>query len=134
VIAAQPIQLVVFEGAPPSLGQVAQRNVQLGGPCCFLCVLPPGEDSGPVKRAWSFSVQPLDPGLCLFIIHAHRGGTFDAIVEFASELAAPRGAELDILFLSEDASWRGSRRLARELKGLQAKLGKVVPNCLVRRV
>lgn len=134
MIAAQPLQLVVFEGNPPSLGQVAQRIIQRGGLCCFLCILPPGEDSEPVKRTWTFSVQPLDPDLSLFIIHEPMGRTFAGIAEFAGELAGSRRAELDLLFLSEDATWRGSRRLARELQGLQAKLETIVPSCLVRRV
>lgn len=136
-------QLVVFEGCPASLGQVGRRLLQRGAPTAFLCVLAPGEDSAKVKRAWEFSLQQLDPSLALFIIHAcpaapGRGAlaaTFEAIAEFACELLRSRQtSDLDVLFLSEDSSWRASRRLAKALQGLQTKLEKVSPTCLVRRV
>lgn len=134
MIAAQPLQLVVFEGNPPSLGSVAARILQRGVANAFLCVLRPGEDSEPVKRAWMFSVQPLGQELCLFIIHEPANRTFEGIAEFAKELWFVRQAELDLLFLSEDASWRGSRQLERSLRALQRQLDKEAPNTIVRRI
>lgn len=132
--ATQPLQLVVFEGNPPALGSVAARIRRRAGACCFLCVLRPGEESEPVKRAWMFSIQPIDAGLCLYVIREPRGRTFEGIAEFVVELAETRHAEVDVLFLSEDASWRASRRLARDLRDLQARLERQSPNSLVRRI
>lgn len=134
MIQTQVLQLLAFIGCPSSFGLVAPRVLQSGKPTEFLCVLGPGEDSSKVKQQWEFSVQPLDPDLALYIIHEPPGRAFEGIAEFASTLAKVRGTELDLLFLSEEASWRGSRKLARDLDGLKKRLEKLSKNCLVRRI
>lgn len=100
----------------------------------FLCVLDLGESSESVRRTWEFSVQPLSEQVHLVIVHEPRGRTFDGIAEFAAELMSSRTDDLDVLFVSEQSSWRGSRRLARKLRAMQEKLGRTVPNAMVRRV
>lgn len=134
MITPQPLQLVAFEGCPPSLSRVAKRVLAKYVKTCFLCILKPAEDCDPIKQAWMFSIQPIDAWLCLYIIREPRGHMFEGIAEFVAELAATRHAEVDVLFLSEDASWRGSRRLAKELQALQTKLERLATNSLVRRI
>ncbi len=68
------------------------------------------------------------------IVHEPRGRTFEGIAEVCGELVRSPSDDLDVLFVSEESSWLGSRRLARELKGLQESLQKTSTNCLVRRV
>ncbi len=141
MIGSRPYQMVVFVGHSPSMGTVAENALRKGCECCFLCVLKPEESSERVKSTWMFAVQPLDPALCLFIIHEPRHRTFDGVADFAQLWSRSRrascpdwGGEMDVLFLSDEASWRGSRRLAKELAALQLKLQKSALNCLVRRV
>ena len=128
-------QLVVFEGCPASLGQVGRRLLQRGAPTVFLCILAPNEPSNAVKRTWEFSLQSLDPNLTLVILHEPRNRTFEGIAEFATEfLRSRQTGDLDLLFVSEEASWRGTRRLARELGQLQTRLNGTNNRCVVRRV
>lgn len=133
-MATHTVQLVAFAGCPPSVGQVARQALQKHEVLYFLCVLELGESSESVRRAWEFSVQPLSEQVHLVIVHEPRGRTFDGIADFASELMRSRPGDLDVLFLSEESSWRGSRRLARQLRALQEKLGRTVPNSMVGRV
>jgi hypothetical protein len=76
----------------------------------------------------------LSDDLHLVIIHEPSSHAFEGIADFATEHLRHRPTELDVLFVSDEASWRGSRRRARELKGLQTRLDKSSPNSLVRRV
>ncbi len=130
----RPVQLLVFEGNPPSLWHEAQRILRRQGETFFLCMLAPDENPEPVKSTWLFSIQPTYPQLNLFIIYASRNTTFDTIARFANELSEQRHAELDVLFLSDNPGWRDSRRLAAKLRALQSRLDKIAPGCLVRRV
>lgn len=130
----RPVQLLVFEGNPPSLYRAAQRVLRKQAETTFLCVLAPDENPEPVKNTWLFSIQPIYPQLNLFIIYESRSATFDSIARFADELAQQRNAELDLLFLSDNPGWRDSRRLAAKLRALQLRLDKISPGCLVRRV
>lgn len=131
---SREIQIVVFEGCPSSLGQVARNLIERGESPIFLCILRPEESSETVQRSWELSIQPLSESAHLMIIHEPKGRSFAGVAEFASELMARRQGELDVLYLSDESSWQGSRRLARQLRELQVVLGKSVSNCVVRRV
>jgi hypothetical protein len=132
--ASSTVQIVAFQGCPQSLGRVARQVLQKGSVPQFLCVLEPGESSDTIRRAWEFSVQPLSQAIHLMIIHERRERAFERIAEFASALVEGQPLDVDLLFVSDESSWRGSRLLARRLGELQDVLAKAVPNSLVRRI
>lgn len=128
------VRLIAFLGCPSSLAAAARHALQKGRDVRFLAVLAPGESSESLRQNWEFAVQPLGESLNLVILHEQPSRAFEAIANFGAELASNLSAELDMLFLSDESSWLGSKRLARELRNLQEKLDIIAPNSLVRRI